>query len=113
MGEKSTPLRTIVIGADKESILYLNANAGNRYGNKALVQVITILDEDSNLHRRYVHGIKVRGGLNILRETVRQEKIRQIVLTVDLDDEQQAQVMAVAKEENVPLIRSKMVLEKL
>ena len=110
-GSQSVTKKTVVVGADKQCIYYLSSSIDK--GKSDSVQVVAILDEDSNLHRRYVHGIKVRGGLNLLQDIIRKEKIDQVILTIDLGEEQHSAIMATALLENVPVMRSKMVLEAL
>ena len=113
IGNQSIVRRTVIIGAEKQCILYLNSYVHNDHGSSGSVQLVAILDDDSNLHRRYVHGIKVHGGLKLLRNTIRKEKIDQIILTIDLEEEQQAELISIVHEENISLMKSSMLLEEM
>jgi len=105
--------RVVLIGADKQCVLYLRSHSYGKRFDGGSVQVVAILDDDSNLHKRYVHGIKVYGGLQILRNLIHEEEIDEIILTVDLDLKSEEDLLAIAKEENVSVVRSRMVLEKV
>jgi FlaA1/EpsC-like NDP-sugar epimerase len=105
--------RAVVIGADKQCVLYLSSHSHGELDSGKLVQAIAILDDDSNLHHRYVYGVKVYGGLRILRDIIHKERIDKIILTIDLEKEKVAELLSIAEEENVPVMRSKMVLEKV
>jgi hypothetical protein len=105
--------RVVVIGAGKQCILFLRSYSSSKRFDGRTAKVVGILDDDSNLHRRYVHGIKVHGALQTLRDVIHKEKIDQIIIAADLDSTKNAEIFAVAKDENVSVARSRMVLDNL
>jgi FlaA1/EpsC-like NDP-sugar epimerase len=105
--------RILVIGAGKECILFLRSYSSGKRFDGGLAKVIGILDDDSNLHRRYVHGVKVYGGLDTLRDIIHKEKIDQVVITADLDSLKNAELIATAKDENVSVVRFRTVVDNL
>jgi UDP-N-acetylmuramyl pentapeptide phosphotransferase/UDP-N-acetylglucosamine-1-phosphate transferase len=105
--------RIIVIGAGRQCILFLRSClSGKRFGGE-LVKVVGILDDDSNLHRRYVHGVKVFGGLDTLRDIIHKEKIDQVIITADLDSAKRAELFAAAKAANVSVVRFRTVIDNI
>lgn len=111
--EKVNARRTVIVGSGKQCVLYLRSYVYDNFEASDAVYVIAIIDDDANLHHRYVHGIKVAGGLDCLRSMIRKEKIDQVVLTCELSCDDINDLFAVMSEEKVSLVRFGVTLEKV
>ena len=83
---RNNEVRILIYGAGLRSTLflreqvYLDANFNKR------VQIIGMLDDDSNLHGRLVYGHRVFGGIEMAAAIIKQTKTNRIVITGHLED---------------------------
>ncbi len=103
--------RTLVIGTDKESVPYFTVNAQNSVGSADYI--VAIIDDDSNLHNRYVRGIKVYGGLSDIRNVIKKKNIEKIVITIDLLPDRLSDILTIAKAHNISVVKIKMIAEEI
>lgn len=107
-------LRNILVsGAGDRCILFLREMNLDSPDNIEVRHVAGILDNDRNLHGRYVYGYRVLGGINKLPEIIKKHNIHEIVLTQSLPDEAMETLLKDAKENNVVVSEWKTALNVL
>jgi len=78
--------QTLIYGAGQRCTLYLRARMFRIIQSDSTQrQIIGLIDDDTNLHGRYVHGYCVLGGLAQLKKLLPHQNIQEIILIADLD----------------------------
>ncbi len=95
--------RALIYGAGYDCTLYLLEQSFRQLGTQVPIKVMGLIDEDSNLKGRYVHGYKVYGGLEGVPEVVAKLEIQNIIVTVKIDDECRATLIKLAESTGVRL----------
>jgi FlaA1/EpsC-like NDP-sugar epimerase len=74
--------RTLVYGAGQSCTLYLRARTlQSLEKDPEQRHFIGVVDDDTNLHGRYVHGLKVLGPPRMLPDLVAEHRVQDLVLT--------------------------------
>lgn len=85
--QRQGTVRTLVYGAGYSCTLYLRARSFEPFDPESRYHVVVgLMDDDSNLHGRYVHGCPVLGGGGKLVEVLRERAIDELVVTVFMDE---------------------------
>ncbi|MDA0990294.1 MAG: hypothetical protein O3A51_06045, partial [Verrucomicrobia bacterium] len=101
-GEKAT--RSLLLyGADYRCKLFLLERSYRQTDRQEPVHIVGLLDDDSNLHSRYVHGHTVLGGIERTAELIAEHGIDEIVITDRLDSHTLAELERIARETGIRL----------
>jgi len=93
--------RALLIGASPQAALYL-MDQGLRIANdKSSAHVIGYIDNNRQLHGRYVGGQLVHGGIDQLESEVKAHEIDMLVVIDNLDDKDMQTVTTVADRNGV------------
>ncbi|MBL7076990.1 MAG: hypothetical protein ISS31_05935 [Kiritimatiellae bacterium] len=93
--------RTLLIGASPQATLYL-MDQGLRIANdRSSTNVIGYIDNNRQLHGRYVGGQLVHGGIDQLESEIRDHEIDMLVIIGNLDDKNMQAVTTVADRNGV------------
>ena len=103
VGEKNKCSNILIYPADFESLLFLKARSLELVPSSETRCVIGLLDDDSNLYGRYVHGFEVLGGLTKIDSIIEKYGVTEIILTRGLDEEQMKTFMSIAAKSGVNL----------
>ncbi len=95
----------LIYGAGFKSTLFLMDYNASRATLGKVFSVAGFIDDDKNLLGRYVHGHPVLGDINTLEETIRSKNIREVVVTVDLDDTKTAQLQEIARSLHIRILK--------
>lgn len=95
--------RALIYGAGYDCTLFLLEQSFRQLGTQVPIKVMGLIDEDSNLKGRYVHGHKVFGGLADIPEVIKKLEIQNIIVTVGIDAERRAQLKQLAESTGVRL----------
>jgi len=113
-GWPTAPLRRVLlIGAGDECTLLLRARRieePNRDLGRGL-EVVGLIDEDSNLHGRYVYGYRVLGNIDHLDTLAEQHRIGEFIVTAATGQRQLDRVIETARRHGVRVTRWQPVLE--
>lgn len=74
----------LLYGAGNRGSLYLRELRLIHPDEMATKKIIGFMDDDINLRRRYVHGVRVLGGVDELESIIADEDIDEIVVTAEL-----------------------------
>ena len=88
--------RILIYGADYGCTLYLLEHSYRRPGRNDQPHVIGLLDDDANLHGRFVHGCRVLGGIEKASAIVKEMKIDEIVVTESIREDIMNRLMTTA-----------------
>ncbi len=102
---------TLVYGAGSRGALYLSRGAERFDATGVRQRVIGVLDDDSNLHGRLVHGYNVLGGARELPRILARYRVRDIVVTTALAPDHRRQLLAAARQSGVTVWDWKISLE--
>ena len=94
-------LNILVSGAGDRCVLFLREMNLDSTDDIVTRHVAGILDNDRNLHGRYVYGYRVLGGRDKLPEIIKKHNIHEIVMTQSIPDEAMNTLLKDAKENNV------------
>jgi hypothetical protein len=75
--------------------------------------IVGMVDDDTNLRGRYLHGYKVLGTLSAVPELIEQHQVTRIIVTTRLDQAVAVELVRLCAEKNVKLLRWKEVIEPL
>ncbi len=96
----------LVYGAGDNYMLFLRQAFTEDLKNMTERRIIkALLDDDTNLHGRFVHGHLVIGGINLLEEAVKEKEIKEIILTLNIPEESKALIAKVAQKYGVKVLR--------
>jgi FlaA1/EpsC-like NDP-sugar epimerase len=76
----------IVFGAGFACTLFLRSSTTSSPADKRQRVVLGLVDDDVNLHGRYVFGHKVLGGMDVLADRIAGGNVQEVVLTEPLDE---------------------------
>jgi UDP-GlcNAc:undecaprenyl-phosphate GlcNAc-1-phosphate transferase len=84
--DRDHEIRMLVYGAGLRSTLFLREQVYEDSNVNSRVQIVGMLDDDSNLHGRLVYGYRVLGGIEMAATILQQSKVNRIVITEQLED---------------------------
>ncbi|HOW98235.1 MAG TPA: hypothetical protein P5567_07775 [Kiritimatiellia bacterium] len=91
------PLRRLLLyGAEDRAMLFLREHRYAALENPPREQIVGLLDDDSNLHGRLIHGYRVLGGLDFFQKQAASLGVDELVLVKDLDPETTARLLETA-----------------
>ena len=93
----------LLYGAGYRATLFLRAKSFDRIGERKALVVVGFVDDDSNLHDRWVHGYPVLGGGRDLDRVLGKHTVDEIVIAADLGEESRSETIATAKAHGVKL----------
>ncbi len=93
--------RALLIGACPQAALYLMDQGLRMASDRATPQVIGFIDDNRQLHGRYVGGLPVIGGLDRLEEEIATHQVDMLVVIDNLDDKAMQTVTSVADRNGV------------
>ena len=100
----------LVVGAGAESVLFLREHSA-MYRRPDRVAIVGLVDDDPALRGRWVHGLRVLGGLQQLTSIIKSNGVNEIVIIGDLDRGQFKQVLEAAGQYGVQVKQRKALLE--
>jgi len=94
----------LLLGAGFRCTLFLRDSnfAENRQGHSR--NIVGLIDEDRNLHGRFVHGYRVLGGPDDIENLVREHDVKEVIVTSDLSPEGHAQLSAELRKSGVVVL---------
>ncbi|MFW5883121.1 MAG: hypothetical protein ACOCVG_02025 [Verrucomicrobiota bacterium] len=104
-GTRYATRRILLYGAGSCGGLYLRELRLVPPDDIATRKLIGFLDDDKNLMHRYVHGLKVLGGLNDLEQLIEDLGIDEVIITADLRPDHERLILEKAKAMNIRLSR--------
>ena len=103
--------RVLLVGTGRRAILYLVEQSYSASGAADAATVVGLVDEDRNLHGRYVYGYRVQGDIAGMADMVRKLNVEQIVVADELSEGQVGAVRAAAARHGVKLAWWKVSIE--
>lgn len=98
-------VRTLVYGAGCTCTLYLRERSfASPDPERRCRRVVGLIDDDTNLHGRYVHGCRVLGGIDTMEHMLSAREVDQVVVTANLPGHKMKQVQATAARAGVALV---------
>lgn len=98
------PTRNVFLyGAGTRGILFLRYWSARYPGIVERRRVVGFLDDDSNLHGRWVYGYLVRGGVRHLAKLARQHSLKEVIVTANLTRDALLALKETAKQHNLIL----------
>ena len=95
------PHRTaLLFGAGAPATLFLYERSLGGLGEPQ-IHVAGLLDEDRNLHGRFVHGFRVLGGLEDMPQIIRDRQVKQVIVTEPLGEAVRRRLMDIATQAGV------------
>ena len=88
--------RILVCGAGYRCALFLRELSLMSTGSHDDVSIVGLLEADSNLHGRYVHGYRVMGGLQLLGNALEKYHVNEVVLTHSFEDTELSHILTTA-----------------
>jgi FlaA1/EpsC-like NDP-sugar epimerase len=111
-GEES-PANAVVYGAGRECEVFLSQQGFRRQTDQEQLRIVGLLDDDRNLHGRYVHGYRVLGGMRDLEHIGLSHGVKAVVVAEPLPDEAGRALLATAKARHMRVFSWKTTLERL
>ncbi len=93
----------LVYGAGVRGMLFLRQRSARYPGAGDRRRIVGILDDDTNLHGRWVYGYPVRGGIDRLEGLAKRYAVKEIVVVAGLKPEVLRRLGAVAYRQNLVL----------
>ncbi|WP_309396732.1 hypothetical protein [Cerasicoccus maritimus] len=93
----------LLYGAGNRGSLYLRELRLIHPDEMATRKIIGFVDDDLNLRRRYVHGVRVLGPLDELESILEENDIDEIVITAELRDDHHDQLKEIAARKGLHL----------
>lgn len=103
--------RLLLVGAGPVELHVLHAKA--LHGADLWPQVVGLVDEDANLHGRYVQGYRVLGGLRSLGPILDLHSPTEVIVADGVGDEELKTIKTEAARRHLPLIRWRLNVETL
>jgi FlaA1/EpsC-like NDP-sugar epimerase len=97
------PRRTLVCGSGIGCTLFLTRRSYCAMDRSHCFQVVGVLDDDRNLHGRYIQGYRVLGAPEDLPGLLERYRVEQIVVTDTLNDGAEA-LFDVAGRHKIPVL---------
>jgi UDP-N-acetylmuramyl pentapeptide phosphotransferase/UDP-N-acetylglucosamine-1-phosphate transferase len=88
--------RALLIGASPQAALYIMDQGLRLANDRSSTHILGYIDNDRQLHGRYVGGQLVHGGVDHLEEEIRAHSIDMLVVIDNLDDKDMQAVTTVA-----------------
>ena len=96
--------QVLLYGAGFNCTLFLRALSFNPVVERDGYNIVGVVDDDTNLHKRFVYGYKVLGGISDVGKIVKDKKIDEIIVTTNkLRTESRRKIRSITAELNVPL----------
>ena len=95
----------LVYGGGYSFTLFMRAKAHKAFTQKIHRVVMGVLDDDSNLHGRYVYGCRVLGGIGKLEEAILKYGAQEIVITTFLNPRSLEEIDRCAGKHKVHIFR--------
>lgn len=118
-----SPRRLLLYGAGDRALLFLRELGYTAIGNPVHEQIYGLLDEDSNLYGRRVHGYCVLGGMDWLHQKSGLGIFDELVIVADLAPEERTRLLDFAEQRGFEVsewqtsrcrvTRTKVVLEEI
>lgn len=99
--------RVLLDGAGYRCLLFLRGLSYEPIEEQQRQVIVGLLDEDSNLHGRFVYGHEVLGGEAQLPEVAARHRVDEILVTRDLTPESRARLTVCARELRLRLVEWK------
>ncbi|MFC1497551.1 hypothetical protein ACFLS1_03635 [Verrucomicrobiota bacterium] len=97
--------RLLVYGAGDSATLFLREMSFKHPDQQRNKHVVGLVSEDSNLHGRFVHGFKVFGSIDAVKEIIQHKKINTIVVTKkEITRQEKDALKSIADNENVKVL---------
>lgn len=109
----SATIETLIYGAGDGCALYMAQRNLLGVDDPRLTHVAGILDEDLNLHRRYIHGYPVFGGREALESVLAKHRVDVIILTEEPTPDILRDLFAVAAPRGIALQRWRATIDPL
>lgn len=100
-GQVSPPRRLILYGAGQRAMLFLREQKYAILDNPVREQISGMLDEDSNLHGRLIHGYTVLGGIDWLQHHGDEVIFEELVIAEDLLPEDRDRLLDIARQRKI------------
>ncbi len=94
---------TLVYGAGVRGMLFLRQRSARYPGAGDCRRIVGILDDDTNLHGRWVYGYPVRGGIDRLEGLAKRHGVKEVVVVAGLKPDVLRRLCAVAYRQNLVL----------
>ncbi len=105
--------RTLLYGAGDMGILFLREEIHHAVRKGRRFTLCGFLDDDSNLHGRLIHGLPILGGMAALESVLDKTGATVIIVTADLQTETLSQLLPLAVERGVSILRWRTALSPL
>jgi UDP-N-acetylmuramyl pentapeptide phosphotransferase/UDP-N-acetylglucosamine-1-phosphate transferase len=96
-----SPRRLLLYGAADRAMLFLSERRYAAVENPGHEQIVGLLDDDSNLHGRLIHGYRVLGGPDYLLENTGALAPDEIVIAKEMTPEQKALLLDAATRQGI------------
>jgi FlaA1/EpsC-like NDP-sugar epimerase len=100
---RENEIRMLIYGAGLRSILFLREQIYQDANVNQRVQVVGMLDDDTNLHGRLVYGHRVYGGIDMAAAVIQGSRVNRIIVTEQLDDDTLRRLKTLARAHNSEL----------
>lgn len=94
---------TLVYGVGVRGMLFLRQRSAQYPGAGDRRRIVGILDDDTNLHGRWVYGYPVRGGVQQLEDLAQRHAVKEVVVAAALQPDALRKLCAVAHRKNLVL----------
>ncbi len=93
----------LVYGAGVRGMLFLRQRSARYPGPGDRRRIVGIMDDDANLHGRWVYGYPVRGGIERLEGLAKRHGVKEVVVVAGLKPDVLRRLCAVAYRQNLVL----------
>lgn len=97
------PRRLLLYGADDCAMLFLREQGYAALDNQVAEQVLGLLDDDSNLHGRMIHGCRVLGGLEYFLQHAAALAVDEVILTQEMQPDNLTRLKEAALRQGIAL----------
>jgi hypothetical protein len=93
----------LVFGALQQGKLFLRDQKARRLNSGVHLFIKGFLDQDTNLHGRMVHGVKVLGGLEQLEAAIQKTSAKMVVVTTELLKDDWRELRHITDQAGIPV----------